>query len=88
MAHLSSCHRRTAQGAGAPQPVPRDRLAFELIVLVAAKLVLLLLVWQLWFSDPLARDMRVAPATVGEHLLGAAGAAPAPAPAPAPGGSP
>lgn len=84
MAHLSSWHGRTAQGSGATQPPPRDRLAFELIVLVALKLVLLLLVWQLWFSDPLARDMRVATDSVGQHILGAGAATPASAPGSAP----
>ena len=67
--------RRVPRRSGL-SPQPRDRLAVELTVLVCLKLALLYLIWQIWFSSPLAKDMQVAPSDVARHVLGDANAAP------------
>lgn len=57
-----------------PAPRRRPRLWLELTVLVVLKIALLLVARQLWFSEPLARDMEVAPEHLRQQFFGNAAA--------------
>ena len=46
------------------------RFRLELAVLIVLKITLLLLIKQLWFSDPIAPHMQVPARLVDQHFLG------------------
>lgn len=47
----------------------RNTLAIEIAAVLAIKAVLLWLLWWAFFSDPLARNMRVEPEVIERQLL-------------------
>jgi hypothetical protein len=61
--------------AGAQQQTPsfwlRNKLAVEIALLLAVKLVLLFLLWELFFAAPQAKHMRMPEPQVTERLVGA-----------------
>ncbi|QNM97852.1 cytochrome oxidase putative small subunit CydP [Chitinimonas koreensis] len=67
-----------ARQATAPRPTFWSRYRIEITAVVILKIALIFLARQLWFSEPVARHMRVEPQRIERQLLGSpmAGTAP------------
>ena len=47
----------------------KSRLAWEIAVVLAVKVLLLYLIWVAWFSQPTARHMQVPTGDMARHML-------------------